>query len=122
MIQYFDTLKELINELRAAYYFHDDFPKDLWQGVDDLALYQTAIIYPFYPTSGCSYFSATYARNNIAIAEQLIKDMAENICKAAQEKGVIVKGKSLSFTHWELEYDGRLPNKVASPNAPGRHP
>jgi len=103
--EYYDTLKGIIAELQAAYYFHEDFPKELGKGIDEVTQFQTAIQYPFSPGSGCTASQGTLLRNRIRMAEELVKDMARNICAASHEPGVIVKGDALSFEGWEWHWD-----------------
>jgi len=105
MEKYYQTLNNILAELRAKYYAHDDFPSDISKGIDIVSQYQTSIQYPFYSSSGATAFSGTLVQNRIRMIEQLIQDIARNVCKASQEKGVVVQGDPIFYEGWKWKWD-----------------
>ena len=103
--KYYQVLKSILAELQAAYYAHEDFPKDVAQGIDTVSLFQTSIRYPFYPTSGLTAFDGILVRTKIKIAEELIQEMARQICEASRERGIKVKGDAIFYDGWKWKWD-----------------
>jgi hypothetical protein len=103
---YFAALKRLAEKLRKEYYWHREFPSDVFAGIDQRADALVAIHYPAAPTTGASYVDMLRDTYMNEMAEDIVVSMAREICVRAKESDVQIIGKpsAMRFQQWQQEW------------------
>lgn len=99
---YFAALKQLAEQLRKEYYWHREFPSNVFAGIDQRADALVAMQYPASPTTGASYVDMLRENYMNEMAEDTVVSMAREICLRAKESDVHIFGKPsvMSFREW----------------------
>jgi len=103
---YYAALKVMAEEIRRQYYFHDQFPADVFVGIEDRADVLVATNYAASPTTGCSYVDMLRENYMNQMAEEVIVSMASAIFVRATEKDIRVIGSSpiTEFREWNEKW------------------
>jgi hypothetical protein len=80
---YYSTLTNMIKGICLHYYFHNDFPLDLFAGLEQHAIVLAGVQYPLSASTGCSGYSALLVQNRINLAEGVICQMVQAIYESA---------------------------------------
>jgi hypothetical protein len=99
--QYIESLKQILKKIYGAYYWWDDYPKDLEATVDDQAITLAMLEIPARRglRSGSSY-EAAINRHIIQIYEEMIVTAASGICGYLNEDGI-----TISYEAWKSSWD-----------------
>lgn len=68
-MEYYKTLKSYVMQLRQTYYCHDEFPTNIFDGIEQHSDVLVGIEYPFYPSTGCSGYSSLWIDTRIDLCE-----------------------------------------------------
>jgi hypothetical protein len=104
--KYAEALKALIQDLRSAYYWHSEFPKDVDETVAKRAFYLTGLHYPASSTMGASYYGDLIQSYTICLYEGEVVTIAYAVTERFREQDVvIVRGEAQSFAAWKKAWD-----------------
>jgi hypothetical protein len=103
---YFAALKRLAEKLRKEYYWHGEFPSNVFAGIDQRVDVLVAIHYPASPTTGASYIDMLRDSYMNEMAEDIVVSMAREICVRAERSDVQIIGKpsAMRFQQWEQDW------------------
>ena len=103
---YYTALRRLAESLKNEYYWHNEFPTDVFAGIDQRAEALVAVHYPATPTTGASYVDELRDSYRNAMAEELVVSMARQICTRTKESDVQIVGQPLmmDFRQWEKNW------------------
>jgi hypothetical protein len=79
---YYSALKKFIQGLRRRYYYHTEWPHDLFAGLEAHAVVLTGIEYPLSAT-GASGYDGILIRTKIRLAAEIISAMSKAIYSEA---------------------------------------
>jgi hypothetical protein len=104
---YYAALRLIAEELRVEYFWHDEFPGDVFAGIESRALALVATHYPLSGGTGCSYVDMLRENYMNAMAEEMIVSMAAAICETVKNSNITVTGKParLEFSGWKKKWD-----------------
>jgi hypothetical protein len=104
---YYGALKRIAEEIKERYFWHNQFPVDVFAGIEDRAAVLVATQYPLSSTTGCSYVDMLRENYMNTMAEEIIVSMAEAICTASREKNIAIQDKprTLDFSEWKKSWD-----------------
>jgi|GEM_PF-4129129 hypothetical protein len=113
---YFSTLTNIIQGICSHYYFHKDFPTDLFAGLEQHAIVLAGVQYPLSASTGSSGYSALLIQNRIKLAEDLICQMVQAIYESAYwntgaQPGASKRGEML-YHVWLKKWNESLPEKT----------
>ena len=80
---YYTVLKGMIGQIRSRYYFHNDFPTNLCEGLENYALVLAGIQYPLSGSTGCSRYDAIVDETKVQLAEKMVCQMVQAIYEEA---------------------------------------
>ena len=103
---YFTALKRLAEKLRKQNYWHDDFPSNVFAGIEERAAVLVATHYPASPGTGCSYVDMLRENYMNQMAEETIVSMAQQICIRSGDSDIRVLGQpsALDFDDWQQKW------------------
>ena len=101
---YFNALERMAEKLRKEYYWHNEFPTNVFAGIEQRADALVAVHYPASATTGASYVDMLRESYMNEMAEETVVSIAREICVRAKESDVQVVGKpvTLQFRQWEM--------------------
>ena len=104
---YYAALKFIAEGIKEEYFWHDDFPADVFAGIEDRAAVLVATQYPLSPTTGCSYVDMLREIYMNTMAEEVVLSMAQAICVRCKEKDVEIRDqpKTLNFQDWKKDWE-----------------
>jgi hypothetical protein len=108
---YIKSLAQLLRKLYDAYYWWDEYPKDLEATVNQQARYLAMLEVPARGGLRGEAYEAAIYRHTIRIYEDMIVTAARGICNYLTEDGVAV-----SYEAWKSSWDDAA--KVQEPNKP----
>lgn len=121
--QYVAAMKALIRELRAAYYWHSEFPTDLEVTMEKRAVYLAGLLYPASPTTGASRYGDIVQSYTVRLYEEEVVTIAYAVTERFGEADVvIVRGEAQPFASWKKAWDDagdvkNGPNQLPEPIA-----
>src|SRR5256885_1977945 len=71
--KYYDALKSLTQDLRNEYYWHDEYPTNVFAGIEERADALVAANYPMSASTGASFVDSLTERYRIQMAEETIQ-------------------------------------------------
>jgi len=102
---YFLALRAMAEDLRSRYYQHDEFPADVFVGIDERVRVLIASQYPMSPTTGASYVGFLRDSFRIQLAEETICTMVEAILSRAGDVDVRIESEGTeSFADWQRRW------------------
>jgi hypothetical protein len=103
---YFAALKALAEKLRKEYYWHQEFPPNVFAGLEQRAEVLVAAHYPASSTTGASYMDMLREDYMNEMAEEVVVSMAREICARTKDSDVQVVGKpsAIGFQQWERDW------------------
>ena len=110
---YYDALKQMAQELRDHYYWHDEYPTNVFVGIEDRADVLVAAQYPLSKATGSSYVDLLRDSYRIDMAEETIHFMTKAIFERFKDGDVRPAGKSApTFLDWNKQWAnaGKVPN------------
>ena len=103
---YYAALKKIAGEMKNQYYFHDEFPENVFAGIEERATVLVATQYPLSPTTGNSYYAMLHDNYMNQMAEEIILSMAEAIFLAKDRyRAVNPQSPRLDFCNWKKNWD-----------------
>jgi hypothetical protein len=105
-LAYYAALRLLAEEIRNNYYWHKEFPEDIFAGIESRAAVLTAAHYPASASMGCSAVDAFREDHMNTMAEELIVSMARAIFERAREPDVKIVGEAPTkdFSEWQRRW------------------
>jgi hypothetical protein len=110
---YYNALKQIAQGLRDRYCWHDEYPTNVFAGIEDHADVLVAAKYPISKTTGASYVDYLKDSYRIKMAEETISFMAKAIFNRLKDSDIKIADKSVpSFGNWNKEWEaaGNIPN------------
>jgi hypothetical protein len=109
--KYYDSLKQIAQDLRQQYYWHDEFPTNVFAGIEDRAQVLVASKYPLSNVTGCTYVDFLTDSYRIQMAEQTVSFMAKSILGRFKDDD-FKEQSAPSFFQWNKQWKkaGKVPN------------
>jgi hypothetical protein len=109
--KYYDFLKQIAQSLRQQYYWHDEFPTNVFAGIEDRTQVLVASYYPLSNVTGCTFVDFLTNSYRIQMAEQTIRFMAKSILARFKDDD-FKEQPAPSFSHWNRQWKkaGKVPD------------
>jgi hypothetical protein len=108
---YYNSLKQIAQELRQHYYWHDEFPTNVFAGIEERANVLVATDYPLSNATGSSYVDFLTESYRIQMAEQTVSFMAKAILGRFKDDDLKTQ-PAPNFSEWNQQWKkaGKVPN------------
>jgi hypothetical protein len=108
---YYESLKQVAQELRKQYYWHDKFPTNVFAGIEERADVLVASYYPLSNATGCAYVNFLTDSYRVQMAEQTVSFMAKAILSRFKDDDLKTQ-PAPSFSEWNKQWKkaGKVPN------------